>query len=144
LLSQRKIYSFRKSILPIPLSSNYFNSLHRFSNLIIISKNLRKTRKCNLSYNNTRQNSPNKFQRSMMIKTLRYWHRCMMKSIHNTKNKPLNQQLNNNQKKVNISILISNSFHQRCSRILKPTLPCNRGITKNFKQIPYHIKHLTI
>lgn len=139
--SQIKINRFFHSILPIPLTTNNFHSQQRFSYLIIICKNQSKTRECNQSNNNTRQNCPHQFQRSMMIETLRNSLFAVMKSVHNTKSLPQNQNQNNNQKKLNICIQISNSFHNRSCRVLKPHLPCNRCICISAKHVHNHRNH---
>ena len=139
--SQIKINRFFHSILPIPLTTYNFHSQQRFSYLIIICKNQSKTRECNQSNNNTRQNCPHQFQRSMMIETLRNSLFAVMKSVHNTKSLPQNQNQNNNQKKLNICIQISNSFHNRSCRVLKPHLPCNRCICISAKHVHNHRNH---
>jgi len=129
------------SIMPVPLFATNFNGLARLCNQVIKSINQRKGRQCNQSNNNRRQNSPYQFQRSMMIKTLRYRLQIMMETHYNTSSLPQYQYLNNNQEKTNISVKVYNSFHIRCSRILKHLLPRHRCIGTYFTHIPYHRNH---
>ena len=134
LFSQREINRLFQSILPIPLAADYFNGKCGFSNLIIIGENQRKTRKSNQSYNYTGLNCPYLFKACMVVKTLRHRYRTVMKSIHNTENKPQYQNQNNYQEEMDVSILIINPFHNRCRWVLEPLLPGNRSISKCTKQ----------
>jgi hypothetical protein len=80
----------------------------------------------------------------MMVKSLRHWHRSVVKSINNTENKPQNQQQNNNQKEVNISILVGNPLHDRSGWILEPKLPRHGCIPIGNKHKTAKCSHLFI
>jgi hypothetical protein len=67
----------------------------------------------------------------------------MVKSVNNTENEPQYLNQNNNQKKLNISIQISDTLCYGGSGVLKPHLPCYWSICiSNKKLIPNHLKLL--
>ena len=144
--SQTKVYTFRKTVGPVPLASNNFYSQHRLSNQVIISENQGEAWQGDKTYNNTRLNRPNELQTSMMIETLRNRHICVMKCIYNSKNQPQNQNQNNNQEKLNVCIQVRNTFSNRSCGVLEIQSPCSGCISsskKGSKQITQHSSHFS-
>jgi hypothetical protein len=80
----------------------------------------------------------------VVIKTLRNRLLIVMKTYKNSSTQPQNQNQNNNQEKTNICMKVYNSFHVRCSRVLKQFLPCHRCVCTYITLIPYHRNHFLI
>lgn len=133
--------AFFHCVFPVPLSSCYFDSQPRLRYQIVKCIYQSQTRQCNKSDNYTRQNSPNQFQRCVMIKALRNRLQSMMKTLHNSSTQPQNQYLNHEKKENNVVMQICNTFHVRSCRILKQHLPFYRSIRMNSALIPYHRDH---
>ncbi len=134
---------FIHSITPVPLLSGHFDGLTGLGHQIVKGIYLGQGGLRNHCHNNRRQNRPNQFQRSVVIKTLRDCLYSVMKALNNTSSQPQYQYQNNNLEKTDVSMQICNSFHVGSCRVLKQLLPCYRSISSNYTPIPYHTQHCT-